>query len=141
MLQPPRLFGAIIRTVSWIYKPQSGMESMPLHQAPAERVLSVTLNWTSCSSWGSQRPAEHAAGTQGWQQFHFPEVQEKLPVKSRRPKPQQIPDQGKISARKASLSSSLDLEFETTECFQCSVLARASPLTVPLHDSGRGKNI
>lgn len=60
MLQPPRLVGPIIRTVSWIYKPQSGVESMPLRQAPAERVLSVTLNWTSFSSRGSLRPAEHA---------------------------------------------------------------------------------
>lgn len=80
-------------------------------------------------------PAQDAPSVQRRWQLQFPEVQENVPVKSRRPKPQ-IPDQGKNAVRKAALSSSLDLELEATERF----LARSS-LTVHLHNSDRGRNI
>lgn len=80
-------------------------------------------------------PPEHAPSVQGRRLFQFPEAQENVPVKSRRPKPQ-IPGQGKNAVRKAALSSSLDLELEGTERF----LARSS-LTLHLHNSDRGRNI
>lgn len=69
--------------------------------------LSLTLDWRLvfisglcfCDTYGPP-PAEHAPSVQGWWQFQFPEAQENVPVKSRRPKPQ-IPDQGKNASQES----------------------------------------